>query len=286
MNSEDQWMRNVERDASPERFQSSTAPSSSAQPEQHSPPPNTAKNATLSRSATAQTSSSSASSVSSISIQREEIGISRMPTERDDAAGLERHATALSRIQTGRSQQNFTVGAGLRSRTVTRESKKPLPAFGGGKEYPPVLPERDAYVVEFDGPDDPLHAQNWPLMRKKMPVAVTLGFVTLTAAFGSSIFSAAIGSVAQQYGISGEVGILGVSLYVLGFATGPIVWAPLSELYGRRYPLIISSFGFSIFNIAVAVGKDLQTIFICRFFGGFFGACPLTVVGAVFADML
>ena len=32
-------------------------------------------------------------------------------------------------------------------------------------------------------------------------------------------------------------------------------------------------------------GKDVQTIFISRFFGGFFGACPLTCVGAVFADM-
>lgn len=282
MNEEDQWMRNVERDASPERFQQ---PSSSAH--QDAPPPEKPDN--LTRTATAQTSASSSSSSSSssnISIQREEIaGISRMPTERDDA-NLERHATALSRVQTGRSQQNFTVGAGLRSRTVTRESKKPLPAFGGGKQYPPMLPARDEYVVEFDGPNDPLHAQNWPLMRKKMPVAITLGFVTLTAAFGSSIFSAAIASVAEQYSISGEVGILGVSLYVLGFATGPIIWAPMSELYGRRYPLIVSSFGFSVFNVAVAAGKDLQTIFICRFFGGFFGACPLTVVGAVFADML
>jgi DHA1 family multidrug resistance protein-like MFS transporter len=63
------------------------------------------------------------------------------------------------------------------------------------------------------------------------------------------------------------------------------LWAPMSELYGRRLPLLIASFGFSIFSIAVAVGKDLQTILICRFFGGFMGACPLTVVGAVFADM-
>lgn len=49
--------------------------------------------------------------------------------------------------------------------------------------------------------------------------------------------------------------------------------------------MIVSSFGFSVFNLAVATGKDAQTIFICRFFGGFFGACPLTCVGAVFADM-
>lgn len=72
-----------------------------------------------------------------------------------------------------------------------------------------------------------------------------------------------------------------MSLYVLGFAVGPILWAPLSELYGRKMPLVISSFAFSIFNIAVAVGKDAQTVFICRFFAGFMGGCPLTCVGAV-----
>lgn len=44
-------------------------------------------------------------------------------------------------------------------------------------------------------------------------------------------------------------------------------------------------FGFSIFNVAVAVGKDLQTVMICRFWAGFFGSCPLSVVAAVFADM-
>lgn len=129
-----------------------------------------------------------------------------------------------------------------------------------------------------------MHPQNWPL-KKKLIIGSSLGYVTLTAAFGSSIFSAATSSVATHFHVSTEVGILGISLYVLGFATGPIVWAPFSELYGRRPPLLISSFGFSIFSVAVAVGKDLQTVLICRFFSGFMGACPLTCVGAVFADM-
>merc|ERR1712093_436189 len=44
-------------------------------------------------------------------------------------------------------------------------------------------------------------------------------------------------------------------------------------------------FGFTIFQIAVAAGKDLQTILLCRFWGGIFGACPLAVVAAVFSDM-
>ena len=44
-------------------------------------------------------------------------------------------------------------------------------------------------------------------------------------------------------------------------------------------------FGFSIFSIGSATGKDLQTVLICRFFGGVFGSCPLAVVAAVFSDM-
>lgn len=98
-----------------------------------------------------------------------------------------------------------------------------MPNFGAGKPFPPPLPDREEFVVEFDGPDDPIHAQNWPL-KKKLPVTIVLGFVTLTAVFGSSIFSAAIGSIGQEYGISTEVGILGVSLYLLGFAVGPVLY--------------------------------------------------------------
>jgi MFS transporter, DHA1 family, multidrug resistance protein len=70
-----------------------------------------------------------------------------------------------------------------------------------------------------------------------------------------------------------------------GFAFGPILWAPLSELKGRRLPLLISSFGLMVFNFAVATAENLQTALICRFFGGFFGAAPLAVVAAVFSDM-
>jgi DHA1 family multidrug resistance protein-like MFS transporter len=75
---------------------------------------------------------------------------------------LERHPTALSRIATHRTQQSETVGAALKRRV----SKKPLPPFGAGKPYPPSLAPQEEYVVEFDGPGDPLHPQNWPSKKK------------------------------------------------------------------------------------------------------------------------
>lgn len=159
-----------------------------------------------------------------------------------------------------------------------------MPEMGLGKPMPPPLPAQEEYVVEFDGPDDPLHAQNWP-MRKKVLTAIMLGYTTLVSAFTSSIFSTATGVVAAQYHVSTEVGLLGLSFYVLGFAIGPLFWAPLSELRGRRLPLVLSMFGFSIFQVGVGAAKDLQTILLCRLWGGMFGAGPLAVVAAVFSDM-
>lgn len=95
-----------------------------------------------------------------------------------------------------------------------------------------------------------------------------LGFTTFVSAFTSSIFSTATVAVSSQFHVSTEVGLLGLSFYVLGFAFGPLFWAPLSELKGRRLPLVVGMFGFSIFQIGVAAGKDLQTVLLCRFWGG------------------
>ena len=105
------------------------------------------------------------------------------------------------------------------------------------------------------------------------------------ASFASAIFSAAIGEVDRNFHFSEEVGTLGVSLYVLGFASGPTLWAPLSELRGRKGPLVLGMLGYSVFTIGTATAKDTQTLMITRFFAGFFAASPLATVPACFADL-
>ena len=107
--------------------------------------------------------SSSGSSASSGSLGRRATNISRVNTQRD----LERHPTAMSRMQTTRSQHASTVGGGMtKSTTQGRDSKRPMPTMGDNKPYPPALPDQEDYVVEFEGPDDPLHPQNWPTRKK------------------------------------------------------------------------------------------------------------------------
>ena len=75
---------------------------------------------------------------------------------------IARHPTQLSRLYSQRLQHIHTVGSTPGSRAESKAELTPLPAFGAGKPYPPVIrAEREAYVVDFDGPDDPLHPMNW-----------------------------------------------------------------------------------------------------------------------------
>ena len=101
----------------------------------------------------------------------------------------------------------------------------------------------------------------------------------------SAIFAPAIKSASKDFGVGSEVGTLGTTLYVLGFASGPMIWAPWSELRGRKWPLTISMLIGGIFTVASAAAKDIQTLIICRFFAGMCGASQLTVVPGVLADV-
>lgn len=108
---------------------------------------------------------------------------------------------------------------------------------------------------------------------------------TFIVSLNSAIFAPGIDTASKAFGVGTEVGSLGTTLYVLGFASGPLLWAPISEIRGRKWPLTVSTLMGGIFTIASALAKDIQTLIICRFFAGVCGACQLSVVPAVLADV-
>lgn len=174
-------------------------------------------------------------------------------------------------------------------------------AMGLGRSFPQQLPDAEAFVVEFDGNGDPWKPCNWPSWTKYMfamlevrnslidrcrfYTSLIVCYGTFVASFNSALLAAGTAEASEEFSVSNEVGILGTSLFVLGFAFGPLIWAPSSELIGRRWPLCVGMIGCSIFTIGSAAAKDIQTLIICRFFAGLFGASPLCVVPAVLADI-
>ncbi|KAG4220029.1 hypothetical protein PC116_g31493 [Phytophthora cactorum] len=78
---------------------------------------------------------------------------------------------------------------------------------------------------------------------------------------------------------------LGTTLFLLGFGIGPLIWAPLSEVYGRRVAVLTPMFISICFSFGSATAKDFQTLMLTRFWGAIFASAPVTNTGGVLGDL-
>ncbi|KAK8044450.1 bicyclomycin resistance protein [Apiospora rasikravindrae] len=139
-------------------------------------------------------------------------------------------------------------------------------------------------MVTFDGPEDPAHPYRWSTFMKLF-ISITVCVGTLIVSYTSAVFAPALESAVRDLGVDAEVGRLGTTLYVLGFAFGPVFWAPASELWGRKWPLTAAMIAGGGFIVGTAAARNVQTLLVCRFFGGVCGASQLTVVPGVLSDL-
>lgn len=143
--------------------------------------------------------------------------------------------------------------------------------------------EADPYLV-FWIPGDFRNPQNWTLKRK-MFICILAAWECLVVALVSSAYTGGMLEIEKQMGVGNEVATLGVALYVLGFGVGPLLWAPLSETYGRQKVFFGTFLGLVVFAAGSTGAKNIQTLIIFRFLTGSFGGSPFTNSGSVIADM-
>lgn len=150
-------------------------------------------------------------------------------------------------------------------------------------KYPGSGTEDDPYLVTWI-PRDPRDPMGFSSVRKWF-ITMSVAIATLAVALVSSAYTGGIREIIYEFQISQEVATLGVSLFVLGFAVGPLLWAPLSELFGRQILFVTTYAALTAFNAGCAGAKNPQTLIILRFFAGAFGSSPLTNAGGAIADM-
>ncbi|KAF7714532.1 MFS-type transporter [Penicillium ucsense] len=106
-------------------------------------------------------------------------------------------------------------------------------------------------------PGDPDNPHTWSLTHKWL-ITVLLNVLPLVVNVGSSIVSASGPHLEEEYHVSSEETILVITLFLLGFTFGPLMFGPLSERTGRKTPLVI---------------------------GGLFGSAAMAVTGGAVTDI-
>lgn len=81
---------------------------------------------------------------------------------------------------------------------------------------------QDASLVFWDGPDDPQNPMNWSEKKKWSNIAL-VSFVTFLSPLGSAMISPSVPGISKTFDNHSELlDTFVVSVYVLGFAVGPL----------------------------------------------------------------
>ncbi|TDZ27904.1 Efflux pump radE [Colletotrichum spinosum] len=144
----------------------------------------------------------------------------------------------------------------------------------------------DPNIVDWDGPDDPENPQNWPMKKKWLNIAA-ISILTLVTPLGSSMFAPGIPKImAEFHETSSMTATFVVSVYILGFAFGPLIVAPLSEVYGRAILYNWGNVLFTIFTVGTALSQNMSMLMAFRFLMGLAGSVPITIGSGSIADIM
>ncbi|KAM0543850.1 hypothetical protein ACHAPJ_012087 [Fusarium lateritium] len=138
--------------------------------------------------------------------------------------------------------------------------------------------EDDPNLVTWDNAQDPSNPHNWS-KRKKWLSTILVSCFTFISPVSSTMLAPALPDLADEFDISSDFETyLLMSIFLLAYAIGPFLLAPLSEMFGRVVVLQSANMFYLIFN------TTKQQMLIFRFLSGLGGSAPQALGGGVLSD--
>ncbi|KAJ7512748.1 major facilitator superfamily domain-containing protein [Mycena galericulata] len=149
----------------------------------------------------------------------------------------------------------------------------------------PPLPLLDPTFIPDGWLCNPENPRNWKTSRKWCSVAIVALYM-LVSPLSSSIMAPGLSEIGAKYGIESKTLLsMTLSIFLLSFAFGPLILAPLSEMYGRRRVLHIGNLFSIAFNLGCAFAPTTGALLGFRFLNGLSGSAPVACGGAVISDL-
>ncbi|GJN72158.1 hypothetical protein PLICBS_006230 [Purpureocillium lilacinum] len=172
----------------------------------------------------------------------------------------------MSKEEAGHVDDSHDEGVGL-----TDSHREYLLRRHGTVELDPVPSPSD---------DDPL---NWSRPKKDLNLFF-VAFHSFIGLFTASAIQCTFVSIAEDLQVSVQDASYLVSVFIAILGVAPLIWQPLSRVYGRR-PVFIASLLFSLVgNVACAVVHNYSAMAFFRAFTAFFISPPLALGSGVVGE--
>lgn len=83
-----------------------------------------------------------------------------------------------------------------------------------------------------------------------------------------------------------SLGALSISIYTLGYCIGPLIVAPLSEIYGRIWLLRVAYLVFPLTLVGCGASRSIGALIVFRAIMGFAGIVFLLLGAAIIPDIM
>lgn len=140
-------------------------------------------------------------------------------------------------------------------------------------------------VVDWASETDRQNPRNWPKWRKWL-ATILMSVLAFVGPFSSAMTLPAFPIIMEELHVEKDIGgDTLMSSFHIGYAVGPFIWSPLSEVFGRKWILIISITVFVGFSLGSCFAQTTDLLILCRFMSGTGGSSPIGVGGAVVSDV-
>lgn len=119
----------------------------------------------------------------------------------------------------------------------------------------------------------------------KVWIVLILGSLTAFGPLSMDMYLPALPIVSIDLQASTSLAQLSLTACLLGLAIGQLIFGPLSDILGRRNPLITTLLVYAIVSILCALTGNIWVFIILRFIQGFTGAAGIVIARASARDM-
>jgi len=131
--------------------------------------------------------------------------------------------------------------------------------------------------------DDPTNPQNWSLTRRWI-ITILTSMGGLVCLMSSTMLAPALGNIAHDLNISQSEASMTLSIFVLAFAFGPMVLAPMAEVFGRRNVWLVASSWYAVWNMACGFSKSNGLLLAGRLLAGLGSSAEFAITQPVLGD--
>ncbi|MDX8141854.1 multidrug effflux MFS transporter [Lentzea sp. BCCO 10_0061] len=119
-----------------------------------------------------------------------------------------------------------------------------------------------------------------------VPLLLVLALLASVAPFGIDLYLPAFPRMAVELETSDTAIQLTLTMFLLGLATGQLVFGPVSDRWGRRGPLLIGSALFVAASLLAAAAPTIAILLVARLVQGVSAAAGMVIGRAIIADLV